>query len=77
MEPAKASGDRILTTAEAAKMLGVQPVRIRQFCEEHRFHSARQVKLNERWVVLESDVRAFALVPRPTGRRPTRMRAGR
>ncbi len=66
VRPAKAGGDKILTTVEAAKMLGVSPVRVRQYCEEHRFASARRVAMNQRWVVLESDVRAY--VPNATGR---------
>jgi DNA-binding transcriptional regulator YdaS (Cro superfamily) len=61
---AKVGGEKILTTAEAAKLLGVRPVRVRQFCEEHRFASARRVELNQRWVVLESEIRAFAQIRR-------------
>jgi len=64
--PARGGGDKILTVLEAAEVLGVKPVRVRQFCEEHRLPSARRLELNERWVVLESDVRS--LVRRPTGR---------
>ena len=67
MEPAKAGGDKILTTVEAAELLGVTPLRIRQFCEEQRFASARRVAMNQRWVLLESEVAAFAKIPRPSG----------
>jgi helix-turn-helix protein len=68
MEPARGGGDKILTVLEAAEAIGVSPRRIRQFCEEQRFASARHVEANQRWVVLESEVRAYAQVPRRTGR---------
>ncbi len=57
--PARGGGDKILTATEAAKELGISPVRVRQFCLESRFVSARRVELNERWVVLASEVRAY------------------
>lgn len=66
--PARGGGDRILTVVEAAELIGVTPRRVRQFCEQRRLASARRVELNERWVVLESEVRAYAQVPRPSGR---------
>lgn len=68
MEPARGGGDKILTTAEAAEVLGLTPVRVRQFCQENRFVSARHVEANQRWVVLESEVRAFKR--RASGRPP-------
>jgi len=67
VQPARGGGgDHILTSDEAAKLLGVTPRRFLQLCEEARFSSARRVELNQRWVLLESDVRAY--VRRPTGR---------
>jgi len=66
MEPTTIGGDRIVTALEAAEQLGVTPIRVRQLCQEHGFASARRVRLNERWVLLESDVRAY--VKRPPGR---------
>jgi helix-turn-helix protein len=69
--PARGGGEKILTAKEAAEAMHLSPVRIRQLCEERRFPSARRVELNERWVVLESDVRSY--VPRATGR-PTKSR---
>jgi DNA-binding transcriptional regulator YdaS (Cro superfamily) len=65
---ARGGGDKILTAIEAAGVIGVTPRRVRQFCEQHRLVSARRVELNERWVLLESEVRAYAQAPRPTGR---------
>jgi helix-turn-helix protein len=69
MELARGGGDKILTTIEAAEVMGVSPIRIRQLCQERKLISARRVELNERWVVLESDVRSF--VRRPVGRPST------
>jgi DNA-binding transcriptional regulator YdaS (Cro superfamily) len=67
VQPARGGGgDKILTSDEAAKLIGVSPRRVLQFCEEARFSSARRVELNQRWVVLESEVRDY--VRRPTGR---------
>jgi hypothetical protein len=63
---ARGGGDKILTAIEAAELIGVTPRRVLQFCEEQRFASARRIELNQRWVVLESDVRAH--VPRLSGR---------
>jgi len=73
MEPARGGGDRILTAIEAAEVMGVSPIRIRQLCQERKLISARRVELNERWVVLESDVLAFER--RPIGRPSTRSAA--
>lgn len=61
-------GGKILTAAEAAEVIGVSPVRVRQYCQEGRFDSARKAK--EAWVISAEEVKSFKRVPtgRPAGK---------
>jgi len=56
---------KLISTAEAAKILGVQPQRVRQFFQDGRL--AGEV-IAGRIVYRASDVRALAKVPRRPGR---------
>ena len=54
----------IVGTTEAAKMLGVNQSRVRQFLLEGRL---RGVKISGSWMLHLSEVRQFAKKPRLTG----------
>jgi excisionase family DNA binding protein len=54
-----------MTTAEAAKALGVSVIRVRQFAEKGRIHSIRLGPI----IVFDSrDIEKFAAIPRVHGR---------
>ena len=56
---------RYLTTADAAKELGVSVIRVRQFAENGRIKSLR---LGPIIVFESSDIEKFAAIPRVHGR---------
>jgi excisionase family DNA binding protein len=59
-----ASQSELLTCKEAAQVLGVTPVRVRQFCQEGRLGQ----KLGDRWVIPKSELHQFKKIPRNSGR---------
>ncbi len=59
--------DRILNVEEAAEILGLNPSRVRVFCETERLPAR---KIGKGWALLLSDVQAFKQLERKTGRPP-------
>ena len=55
---------RFVTVDEAAEIIGVSSVRIRQFCQDGRLGE----KLGNHWLITEDDARDFAEKERPQGR---------
>jgi excisionase family DNA binding protein len=53
-----------LTTAQAAKILGLKPRRVRVFCATGRLKARRH---GSEWAITAESVEAFRLVPRRTG----------
>ncbi len=56
---------RYLTTAEAAKLLGLNVSRVRCFCKEGRLGQ----KIGRNWAITEAELEKFKTVPGPAGRR--------
>ena len=54
----------ILTTEEAAEIIGVSVVRVCQLCQEGRLGT----KFGDRWAITETEARQFAAVQRKPGR---------
>ena len=59
--------DKLITTSDAANLLGVSSSRVRQFILEERLNS---VKIGRDQLLKQSDVEAFASKPRPRTGRP-------
>jgi len=55
-----------VTTAQAAIVLGVTPIRVRQFCQEGRLDA---LEVAGRWLIPADKLRQFARIDRPVGRR--------
>jgi len=53
-------------TDKAAEILEVSVERVEQFCREGRLGQ----KVGNRWLIHPEDLKRFAKIPRPTGRRP-------
>lgn len=56
--------DNLMTVKEAAQVLGVTPIRVRQFCTEGRLGR----RFGNRWAITKDEVRKFKKRDRPTGR---------
>ncbi len=56
----------LLTTAQAAAIIGVIPARVRRLAEDGRFPGAR--KHGRDWLIPRADVTAYADSPRRPGR---------
>lgn len=54
----------ILTTEQAAEIIGVSEIRVRQFCQEGRLGK----KFGDRWVITAKEAREFSGKQRPSGR---------
>ena len=58
----------VTTVAEAAKMLGVSPIRVFQFIKNEKLKAH---KINARLYLIDiAEIRRFAKLPRQTGRPP-------
>ena len=51
---------KLLSTAEAARRLGISERRIRFFCEHKRFG----IRVGGRWVITEAELRTFKRHPK-------------
>jgi excisionase family DNA binding protein len=59
--------DKLITTSDAANLLGVSSSRVRQFILDKRLDS---VKIGRDQLLKQSDVEAFSSKPRPRTGRP-------
>ena len=61
-----------VTTTEAAEVLGVSSIRVRQFCQEGRLGR----KIGDRWIISRDELRSFQKIPRERGRRLPQVKVG-
>lgn len=61
------STEKYLSTKDAAKLLNVSQVRVRQFCQEGRIGQ----KVGDRYLILRDEVQKFLSHERPNGRPPS------
>ncbi len=54
----------LLSCDQAAEVLDVTPIRVRQFCQEGRLGQ----KVGGQWVIPRDELEQFAKIPRDTGR---------
>jgi len=54
----------LLSCEQAAEVLKVTPIRVRQFCQEGRIGQ----KVGGQWVIPRDELDQFARIPRDTGR---------
>lgn len=59
------ANEKLLTVTQAADVLGLSPVRVRQFCQEGRMGE----KYGPLWMIREKELRSFAKKSRPAGGR--------
>jgi hypothetical protein len=59
------ASQKLFTVTEAAKELGLSPVRVRQFCQEGRIGR----KHGTFWLIDEGELKRFARQERPAGGR--------
>lgn len=70
----------VLTTADAARRLGITPGRVRYYIAEHRLNAYKAGKhaSGRDWLIREPDLARFErLVRRPAGRPPKRRKSRR
>jgi excisionase family DNA binding protein len=58
------SSEKYLSTKDAAKLLKVSQVRVRQFCQEKRIGQ----KVGDRYLILRDEIEQFLRKDRPSGR---------
>jgi excisionase family DNA binding protein len=59
---------KLMTVPEAAKVLRLSDVRVRQLCQEGRLGK----KVGSRYILEESEIRRFSKVNRPAGRKSSK-----
>lgn len=53
-----------VTTSEAAEILNISTVRVRQLCQEKRIGK----KIGDRYIITKDELKQFAKIPRRRGR---------
>jgi excisionase family DNA binding protein len=57
----------LLSVPQAARRLGLKPAMVRRHCQNG---TLKATKVGSRWVIHETDVKAFAAIPRRRGPKP-------
>lgn len=60
--------EKLMTVPEAARVLELSDVRVRQLCQEGRLGR----KIGARYIIDEQEVREFSKLNRPAGRKPAK-----
>ena len=56
---------KLLTTTEAAAVLGISEIRVRQLCQDGRLGQ----KIGRDWLFTQAELDEFLATPRPVGKR--------